>query len=253
MYSALLTSVKESDTISGVESTKITRTAKAEEAKAGKQFLAQNSAVVIQPLYANMQSCATTDSITTIRSNSESSITSTFDLSKISRREVISKMNGVATTIKSMLNTNDLPPAVSVPREVDHVAGQSLLSYECDVCGRVCSNKHKLNRHLLSHSKGKPFLCPVCGRSYKWFDSLQRHIRQHHGKNTKVNKQQSGEFSLFVKTYIYQYSEICIVCMYLIIIPICLFDSCLSGNYSLMIGPKGLKFSVFDWVTLGWL
>ena len=203
MYSVLLTSVKECHAISGVESTKINEMAKAEEVKGSKQFLAQNSDVVIQPLYTSMQSCATTDSTTTTRNHSESSITiSTYDLSEISERESISKMSGVVTTIKSMSNTNDLPPVVSVPRKVDHVAGQSLLSYECDVCGRVCSNKHKLNRHLLSHSKGRPFLCPVCGLSYKWFDSLQRHIRQHHGKDTKVNKPQSGESSLFVKAYI---------------------------------------------------
>ena len=50
----------------------------------------------------------------------------------------------------------------------------------CNVCNRECPSKHKLRRHLSTHSEDRPFACQVCGRTFKWTGYLQKHIRQQH-------------------------------------------------------------------------
>lgn len=64
-------------------------------------------------------------------------------------------------------------------------ARQSLVRYKCDICGRVCPSKHKLKRHLSTHSKERPFPCSICGRSFKWTEYLQKHMRQQHSMPSK--------------------------------------------------------------------
>ena len=50
----------------------------------------------------------------------------------------------------------------------------------CKVCNRECPSKHKLRRHLSTHSEDRPFTCQACGRTFKWTGYLQKHIRQQH-------------------------------------------------------------------------
>ena len=190
-----------------------------EEDACSKQFLAQSSEVIIQPLHCKVHSCTTTASTTTCSSSNScsntgsSSTTDAANLSKDSETETDSKMAEVAIAIKSTLNTNDLPPSVSVSHEVDFVARRAMLRYKCDVCGRECPSKHKLKRHLSTHSEARPFPCRICGRTFKWTEYLQKHIRQQHAKDTKGKGYQSGESLLMVmisnqysKMYVYTLS-----------------------------------------------
>ena len=51
----------------------------------------------------------------------------------------------------------------------------------CEVCGREFLKINKLNRHRLSHSDSRPFVCPFpdCGKSYARNDHLNRHSASH--------------------------------------------------------------------------
>jgi KRAB domain-containing zinc finger protein len=55
-----------------------------------------------------------------------------------------------------------------------------MLRFKCSICGRECPSKHKLKRHLSTHSEARPFPCKLCGRSFKWTEYLQKHMRQQH-------------------------------------------------------------------------
>ena len=50
----------------------------------------------------------------------------------------------------------------------------------CHICSRGCPSKHKLKRHLCTHSEDRPFNCCVCNKSFKWTEYLQKHMRQQH-------------------------------------------------------------------------
>ncbi len=50
----------------------------------------------------------------------------------------------------------------------------------CSVCNRECPSKHKLKRHLSTHTEDRPFVCDACGKTFKWIGYLQKHIRQQH-------------------------------------------------------------------------
>ncbi len=50
----------------------------------------------------------------------------------------------------------------------------------CHVCHRECPSKHKLKRHLSTHSEERPFNCELCGKSFKWTEYLAKHMRQQH-------------------------------------------------------------------------
>lgn len=69
--------------------------------------------------------------------------------------------------------------------EIDFATSRSLLRYKCDKCGRECPSKHKLKRHLSTHSDARPFPCKICGRSFKWSEYLQKHMRQQHPSRKK--------------------------------------------------------------------
>ena len=53
----------------------------------------------------------------------------------------------------------------------------------CHVCGRECPSKHKLKRHLSTHSEERPFSCQLCGRNFKWTEYLAKHMRTQHAVN----------------------------------------------------------------------
>ncbi len=79
------------------------------------------------------------------------------------------------------------PPHEVSPTEVDFATRRSLLRYKCEKCGRECPSKHKLKRHLSTHSEARPFPCKICGRTFKWTEYLQKHMRQQHPLGDKGN------------------------------------------------------------------
>ena len=81
----------------------------------------------------------------------------------------------VQTTL-AQLSTSNLD--IATRRTI--LLGRTKNKYVCEVCGRECPSKHKLKRHLSTHSEERPFSCQICGKSFKWTEYLQKHMRQQH-------------------------------------------------------------------------
>lgn len=58
--------------------------------------------------------------------------------------------------------------------------GRTKQRHICLQCGRECPSKHKLKRHLSTHSEQRPYNCPLCGKSFKWTEYLAKHMRTQH-------------------------------------------------------------------------
>jgi KRAB domain-containing zinc finger protein len=53
--------------------------------------------------------------------------------------------------------------------------------YKCDVCDKVFSQNHHLQRHIRTHNGDKPYKCDVCGKVFSLNHRLQIHFRTHTG------------------------------------------------------------------------
>lgn len=61
------------------------------------------------------------------------------------------------------------------------LGGRPRLRRTCHICGRECPSRHKLQRHLSTHSEDRPYNCRVCGKAFKWTEYLSKHMRTQHG------------------------------------------------------------------------
>ncbi|CAH1793093.1 unnamed protein product [Owenia fusiformis] len=52
--------------------------------------------------------------------------------------------------------------------------------FQCDQCPQMFYIKHRLNRHILSHSK--PFVCTYCNQRFGYKKYLTQHVRIHTGE-----------------------------------------------------------------------
>ena len=50
---------------------------------------------------------------------------------------------------------------------------------ECNVCGKICSNKQALKRHKMLHTGERPFKCDECGKGFIRANQLKEHILTH--------------------------------------------------------------------------
>lgn len=85
----------------------------------------------------------------------------------------------------------------------DHVQHMKLhksgpeIKYFCELCSFVTNCKSRLDRHSLTHSKRKPFMCGACTYRATQKVHVLRHIRAKHGieiaSNTRKSKENSGE------------------------------------------------------------
>ena len=92
--------------------------------------------------------------------------------------------NGISTSGKISTGSNNQHNNGGAV--VDFAARRSILlvrkkkKHVCHVCQRECPSKHKLKRHLSTHSEERPFSCQLCGKSFKWTEYLHKHLRQQH-------------------------------------------------------------------------
>ena len=56
----------------------------------------------------------------------------------------------------------------------------------CTICGKVLSSGFGLKRHMLVHSKEKPFSCEYCSKSFSTSGNLKAHVRIHSGEKPYV-------------------------------------------------------------------
>ena len=60
----------------------------------------------------------------------------------------------------------------------------------CPICGRECPSRHKLQRHLSTHSERRPYNCEICGKAFKWTEYLSKHMRTQHNQGNSNGKLQ---------------------------------------------------------------
>ena len=75
------------------------------------------------------------------------------------------------------------------------LSGRPKLKRVCHICGRECPSRHKLQRHLSTHSQDRPYNCRVCGKAFKWTEYLAKHMRTQHaqGNNSTSANNSNGE------------------------------------------------------------
>jgi len=62
-------------------------------------------------------------------------------------------------------------------------------SYTCASCGKTCSQRNHLMRHIISKHESSPKVnCQFCGKQYKNQASLQVHISQNHREQWQMTK-----------------------------------------------------------------
>lgn len=58
-------------------------------------------------------------------------------------------------------------------------AAASKVGHRCGLCPYVSKSAAKLKRHLLTHSKERPFKCTHCWKTFARSDTLTDHLRLH--------------------------------------------------------------------------
>lgn len=59
-------------------------------------------------------------------------------------------------------------------------------SYKCSLCPQIFSQSGHLNRHMQTHTGGKPHKCAVCAKLDTRREKLKKHMKVHTGE--KSNK-----------------------------------------------------------------
>lgn len=92
----------------------------------------------------------------------------------------------------NIVNTNNKTPSLDIPELRKTLTGRPKLRRICHICGRECPSRHKLQRHLSTHTEERPYNCKICGKAFKWTEYLSKHMRTQHGNNANssmcVNK-----------------------------------------------------------------
>ncbi|CAN0070779.1 unnamed protein product [Lampetra fluviatilis] len=55
-------------------------------------------------------------------------------------------------------------------------------TFRCTACGRECSTRQALYRHVKTHTNEKPYICSQCGHQTRLKASLDMHMRTHTGE-----------------------------------------------------------------------
>ena len=82
---------------------------------------------------------------------------------------------------------NVITTALDIAALRKSLTGRPKLKRVCHICGRECPSRHKLQRHLSTHSEERPYNCSICGKAFKWTEYLSKHMRTQHGSSGMVH------------------------------------------------------------------
>ena len=69
---------------------------------------------------------------------------------------------------------------IPLKEEYKRKSGINIIQNQCELCGKILSNKKNLKKHLKLHSNVRNYICKICNKSYKRSDHLRRHMISHH-------------------------------------------------------------------------
>ena len=102
------------------------------------------------------------------------------------QESAVAKNQEQSTGNSILTNEKPSPPVeqAKIP-SLDVVTGRPKVRRVCHICGRECPSRHKLQRHLSTHTEERPYSCKICGKAFKWTEYLSKHMRtQHHDDNS---------------------------------------------------------------------
>ena len=86
-------------------------------------------------------------------------------------------MEEISTQVSpSSIMFNDIIP---LKEENETKSGINFLQNQCELCGKILSNKKNLKKHIKLHSNIRNYVCKICNKSYKRSDHLRRHMITH--------------------------------------------------------------------------
>ena len=87
---------------------------------------------------------------------------------------------GAGETLDATGQLGEAGAALDVAQRRALLLGRTRQRHVCSQCGRECPSKHKLKRHLSTHSEQRPYSCPLCSKTFKWTEYLAKHMRTQH-------------------------------------------------------------------------
>ncbi|KAJ3112079.1 hypothetical protein HDU96_004974 [Phlyctochytrium bullatum] len=96
-----------------------------------------------------------------------------------------------SNTLPSVINSGPLSPVVptsGLPKSPKQAAGKAATKiYDCqwEDCGKRCTRKQDLERHMVTHYKDKRHKCPECGISFSRKDAMRRHLKMERCKTKR--------------------------------------------------------------------
>lgn len=82
--------------------------------------------------------------------------------------------------VQGSLTAEEPPRCLDIAALRRSLSGQPRLKHICHICGRECPSRHKLHRHLSTHTEKRPYHCRICGKAFKWTEYLAKHMRTQH-------------------------------------------------------------------------